>query len=123
MLPREGPIIKDIRGKEYIDATSGGVWCVNVGYGRESIAKAVYEQLRTMAYYAGSQECSCNFISGKNTSLMPGMSKVYYSNSGSEANEKAFKMVRQGNRKDFPAKKKIKFYIGTGIIMELHWQL
>jgi taurine-pyruvate aminotransferase len=105
----EGLIIKDIRGKEYIDATSGGVWCVNVGYGRESIAKAVYEQLKTMAYYAGSAgNVPAILLAEKITSLMPGISKVYYSNSGSEANEKAFKMVRQGNRKRFPGKEKIK---------------
>ncbi len=105
----DGLIIKDIRGKEYIDATSGGVWCVNVGYGRESIAKVVYEQLKTMAYYAGSAgNIPAILLAEKIISKMPGMSKVYFSNSGSEANEKAFKMVRQGNRKKYPGKDKTK---------------
>ena len=44
----EGIVITDIRGNEYIDVTSGGVWSVMVGYGRESIAKAVYDQLVEM---------------------------------------------------------------------------
>ncbi len=41
MVEGRGLILKDIRGREYLDATSGGVWCVNVGYGRDSIADAV----------------------------------------------------------------------------------
>ncbi len=35
----------DAKGKEHLDAVSGGVWTVNVGYGRESIANAVRDQL------------------------------------------------------------------------------
>ena len=34
----------DIKGKEHLDAVSGGVWTVNVGYGRERIANAVRDQ-------------------------------------------------------------------------------
>lgn len=94
----EGKGIKvwDAKGKEHIDGVSGGVWTVNVGYGRESIAKAVYDQLVKMNYFAGS----AGSIPGSNFAKrliekMPGMSRVYYSNSGSEANEKVYKMVRQ----------------------------
>ncbi len=47
------PIIKDVRGKEYFDATAGGVWCDNAGFGRESIARVASEQLTTMPYFAG----------------------------------------------------------------------
>ena len=39
----KGLRVWDAKGKEYIDAVSGAVWTVNVGYGRESIAKAVAE--------------------------------------------------------------------------------
>lgn len=94
----EGKGIKvwDAKGKEHIDGVSGGVWTVNVGYGRETIAKAVYDQLVKMNYFAGS----AGSIPGSNFAKrliekMPGMSRVYYSNSGSEANEKVYKMVRQ----------------------------
>ena len=91
-----GLMIKDVRGREYLDASSGGVWTVNVGYGRESIAKAVAQQLTKLNYFSGK----CGTIptiklSEKLISLMPGLSKVYISNSGSEANEKAFKLIRQ----------------------------
>ena len=101
--------IKDLRGQEYLDAVSGAVWCVNVGYGRESIAKAVYEQLVVMPYYAGTAgNIPAIRLAEKLTSLLPGLSKVFYSNSGSEANEKAFKIVRQYFRKKYPGKDKYK---------------
>jgi len=41
----KGMRVWDQHGKEHIDAVSGGVWTVNVGYGRESIANAVRDQL------------------------------------------------------------------------------
>ncbi|MCG8636008.1 MAG: aminotransferase class III-fold pyridoxal phosphate-dependent enzyme [Desulfobacterales bacterium] len=101
----KGLMIKDIRGNEYLDATSGGVWSVMVGYGRESIAKAVYEQLRVMPYYAGAYGTIPSIkFANKLVELLPGLDKVYFSNSGSEANEKAFKMVRLASRID-PARK------------------
>jgi taurine-pyruvate aminotransferase len=92
----EGMIITDVTGKEYLDATSGGVWSVNVGYGRQSIAKAVSDQLVKMCYFAGSAGTESGAIfAQKMLEKMPGLSRVYYSNSGSEANEKGYKMVRQ----------------------------
>ena len=39
-------------GTEFLDAVSGGVWTVNVGFGRESIAKAVGDQLAKMNFFA-----------------------------------------------------------------------
>ena len=92
----DGMRVWDSKGKEYLDAVSGAVWTVNVGYGRESIANAVRDQLVEMCYFAGS----AGNIPGikyaqKLLSKMPGMSRVYYSNSGSEANEKGYKIVRQ----------------------------
>ena len=42
----------DQNGKEHLDAVSGGVWTVNVGYGRESICKAVHDQLMKLCYFA-----------------------------------------------------------------------
>ena len=48
----EGMRIRDARGREYLDATSGGVWSVNVGYGRREIADAVHAQLMELCYFA-----------------------------------------------------------------------
>lgn len=86
----------DTNGREYLDAVSGGVWTVNVGYGRESIANAVRDQLVKLNYYAGAAgNVPGALFAAKLIEKMPGLTRVYYSNSGSEANEKAYKMVRQ----------------------------
>ena len=92
----EGMRITDIDGKTYLDAVSGGVWTVNVGYGRKEIVDAVAKQMMEMCYFAnGIGNVPTIKFSEKLISKMPGMSRVYLSNSGSEANEKAFKIVRQ----------------------------
>jgi len=91
-----GLTLVDINGNAYLDATSGGVWSVNVGYGRERIAHAVSDQLIKMCYYAGSGGTIPGALfAEKLLEKMPGLGRVYYSNSGSEANEKGYKMVRQ----------------------------
>lgn len=91
-----GMKVWDQKGKEHIDGVSGAVWTVNVGYGRESIANAVRDQLIKMNYFAGAAGSVPGAIfAQKLIDKMPGMTRVYYCNSGSEANEKAFKMVRQ----------------------------
>ena len=102
----EGMRIWDAEGKQYLDATSGGVWSVNVGYGRKEIADAVHAQLMELCYFAqtaGSRPAQA--LSDKLLEKMPGMSRVYFSNSGSEANEKAFKMVRQIAAKKYGGRK------------------
>ncbi len=92
----KGLRVKDHNGREYLDAVSGGVWTVNVGYGRESIANAVRDQILKMCYFANSAgNIPGAQFAEKLIDKMPGMSRVYYSNSGSEANEKGFKLVRQ----------------------------
>jgi len=92
----KGMRVWDAKGREHLDAVSGGVWTVNVGYGRETIAKAVYDQLVRMNYFANSAgSIPGSLFAEKLISKMPGLSRVYYSNSGSEANEKVYKMVRQ----------------------------
>lgn len=92
----KGMLVWDQHGKEHLDAVSGGVWTVNVGYGRESIANAVRDQLIKLNYFAGSAGSVPGAqFARKLIDKMPGLSRVYYCNSGSEANEKAFKMIRQ----------------------------
>jgi taurine-pyruvate aminotransferase len=92
----EGMRVWDATGKEHLDAVSGAVWTVNVGYGRERIAKAVYDQLVKMNYFAQSVGNVPGALYAEMLiDKMPGLSRVYYSNSGSEANEKAYKIVRQ----------------------------
>lgn len=116
----DGLRVWDANGKEHLDAVSGAVWTVNVGYGRESIADAVRDQLVEMCYFAGSAGNIPGIkFAEKLIEKMPGMSRVYYSNSGSEANEKAYKIVRQIAAKNGGKKHKILYrdrdYHGTTI--------
>ena len=102
----KGMRVWDQAGKEHLDAVSGGVWTVNVGYGRERIANAVRDQLIKLNYFAGSAGSIPGAIfAEKLIAKMPGMTRVYYCNSGSEANEKAFKMIRQIAAKRYGGKK------------------
>ena len=117
----KGMLIWDAKGKQYLDAVSGGVWTVNVGYGREDIADAVRDQLVKLNYFAGSAGSIPGATFSKAlTDKMPGLTRVYFSNSGSEANEKAYKIVRQISHNKYGGKKsKILFrdrdYHGTTI--------
>ena len=102
----KGMRVWDQKGKEYLDAVSGGVWTVNVGYGRTEIADAVRDQLVKINYFAGSAGSIPGALFAERLiEKMPGLTRVYYCNSGSEANEKAFKMVRQIAHKRFGGKK------------------
>lgn len=102
----KGMRVWDATGKEHLDAVSGGVWTVNVGYGRVEIADAVRDQLIKMNYFAQSAgSIPGSLFAERLIEKMPGMSRVYYSNSGSEANEKVFKMVRQISARHHGGKK------------------
>jgi len=102
----KGLRVWDAKGREHIDAVSGGVWTVNVGYGRTSIADAVRDQLVRMNYFAGSAgSIPGSRFAERLISKMPGLTRVYFSNSGSEANEKVYKMVRQIAHKHHGGKK------------------
>lgn len=96
MVEGKGMRLWDATGREYLDAVSGGVWTVNVGYGRASIADAVRDQLVKLNYFAQTAgSVPAARFAGQLIARMPGMSRVYLVNSGTEANEKVFKMVRQ----------------------------
>ncbi|MFG6149400.1 aspartate aminotransferase family protein [Halobacillus sp. B23F22_1] len=91
----KGSWITDIDGNHYLDAMSG-LWCVNVGYGREELAEAAYEQLKELSYMPLTQSHEPAIqLSEKVSELLGGDYVVFFSNSGSEANEAAFKIARQ----------------------------
>lgn len=106
IIEGKGMRVWDATGKSYLDAVSGGVWTVNVGYGRTEIADAVRDQLVKLNYFANSAGSvpGANFAKAL-IEKMPGMSRVFLSNSGSEANEKAYKMVRQLSHAKYGGKK------------------
>ncbi len=96
MVEGKGMRLWDAAGREHLDAVSGGVWTVNVGYGRDSIGRAIADQVTKLNFFASTTgSIPGATFAEKLIERMPGMSRVYYVNSGSEANEKAFKMVRQ----------------------------
>ncbi len=106
IIEGKGIHVWDQHGKKHTDAVSGGVWTVNVGYGRESIADAVRDQLVKMNFFGGTTgSIPGALFAEKLITKMPGMSRVYYANSGSEANEKGFKIVRQIAHKRYGGKK------------------
>lgn len=87
--------VYDVEGAEYLDAAAG-LWCVNVGYGREELIEAGSQQLKKLAYYPLTQSHPAAIeLSARIAGYLPHVPHVYFSNSGSEANEVAFKAVRQ----------------------------
>lgn len=90
-----GSWITDVDGNRYLDGMSG-IWCVNIGYGRQELADAAYEQLKELAYYPLTQSNVPAIELAKKVSDWLGDEyRVFFSNSGSEANEVAFKIARQ----------------------------
>jgi taurine-pyruvate aminotransferase len=91
----KGSWITDIDGNRYLDAMSG-LWCVNVGYGREELAKAAYEQMSTLSYFPMTQShIPAIKLAEKLNEWLKGEYVIFFSNSGSDANEVAFKIARQ----------------------------
>ncbi|RED58058.1 aspartate aminotransferase family protein [Cohnella lupini] len=91
----EGSWIVDSEGNRYLDAMSG-LWCVNVGYGRKELADAAYEQMMNLAYYPLTQSHLPGIrLAEKLNEWLEGEYVIFFSNSGSEANEVAFKIARQ----------------------------
>ena len=91
----QGCYVTGAEGKEYLDGVSE-LWCVNVGYGRKELADAVYERLAELSYFPLVMSHSPAIkLAAKPIELLGYEGKVHFFNSGSEANETAFKMTRQ----------------------------
>jgi adenosylmethionine-8-amino-7-oxononanoate aminotransferase len=94
----EGALLYDADGREYLDALSGGVFAVLAGYGREEIARAMYEQAQRLPYTSPFATTSVVTIdlARKLAELTPGdLSASFFCSSGSEAVEAAIKLARQ----------------------------
>jgi len=120
----KGIRIKDKNGVETIDAFAG-LYCVNVGYGRDEIAEAIYEQAKKLAYYhtyVGHSNEPLIELSRRVLDMAPdNMSKIYYGMSGSDANETNIKIVwHYWNVLGKPGRRKIisrdRAYHGSGIM-------
>jgi putrescine aminotransferase len=93
----DGCWVIDEQGRRLFDGLAG-LWCVNVGYGRREIADAVAEQMRRIAYYPSffntTTESAVRLAERLATIAPPRLSHTIFSNSGSEANETALKLIR-----------------------------
>ncbi|KXH84173.1 aminotransferase [Sporosarcina sp. HYO08] len=91
----EGGWFSDIYGKRYFDGVSG-LWCLNLGHGRKEIVDAAAEQMMKLSYFplTLSHEPAIE-LSAKISELLGDSYKTFFTNSGSEANETAFKIARQ----------------------------
>lgn len=107
----KGIRIEDAHGNQLIDAFAG-LYCVNIGYGRDEVADAIAKQAHQLAYYhsyAAHTTEQLAILSDRLVTMAPGkMSKVFYGMSGSDANETQAKIVwYYNNLRGMPKKKKI----------------
>ena len=91
----KGAWLSDYDGNQFLDAMAG-LWCVNVGYGREELAQAAFDQLKELSYYPLTHtHAPAIKLAEKLNEMLGGGYVIFFSNSGSEANETAFKIARQ----------------------------
>ena len=107
----EGVRVWDDGGKEYIDAVAG-LWCASLGFSNERLVEAATRQMRQLPFYH-------SFTAKSHTPMIElaemliarapvPMSKAFFANSGSEANDTAIKMVWfYNNAIGRPRKKKL----------------
>lgn len=93
----DGPFIYDSEGGELLDGMAG-LWCVNIGYGRNELAEAAYEQMKELPYYNSFFRCATPtpvLLSKKLAEIAPRhINQVFYGSSGSESNDTALRLVR-----------------------------
>ena len=93
----DGVFLTDSEGNELLDAMAG-LWCVNVGYGRDELAEAAARQMKQLPYYNTffmTTHPPVVALSAKLAEVTPsGMNRVFYAGSGSEANDTNIRFVR-----------------------------
>lgn len=93
-----GVYLWDSDGKRILDGMAG-LWCVNVGYGRDELAEAAREQMRELPYYNSFFQTAhppAIELAGLLAEISPaGFRRTFFSNSGSEANDTVIRMVRR----------------------------
>jgi L-2,4-diaminobutyrate transaminase len=120
----EGSFITDRDGNRFLDAFAG-LYCVNIGYGRQEVAEAIADQARELAYYHAyvghGTEASVTLAKMVMDRAPDHMSRVYFGLGGSDANETNVKLVwYYNNILGRPEKKKIisrwRAYHGSGLM-------
>jgi 4-aminobutyrate--pyruvate transaminase len=111
MTEGDGIFVRDENGKTYLEALSG-LWCVGLGFSERRLADAAYKQMLKLPYYHTFAHKAHDIgieLAEKLLSIAPvTMSKVFFVNSGSEANDTVVKLVWYfNNAQERPLKKKI----------------
>jgi 4-aminobutyrate--pyruvate transaminase len=111
MTRGRGIRVTDEQGKEYIEAM-GGLWCTSLGYDEERLIQAAERQMRKLPLYqlfAGRGNEPAAELAEKLIAMAPvKMARVFFANSGSEANDTAVKLVwYYNNARGLHRKKKI----------------
>lgn len=107
----DGMYITDAEGRSYLDAIAG-LWCVNIGHGRQEMADTISEQVLKMQYYNPFGHCSNepgSILAAKLAELAPGdLNHVFYTCGGSTAVDSAIRLVHfYNNQRGKPNKKQI----------------
>lgn len=111
MVEGRGSRLTDSHGRTYLDAMAG-LWCVNIGYARPEMADALAEQVRRLPYYHAFASMGTEapaLLAERLIEMAPvPMSKVFFGNSGSDANDTQVKLIwLYNNLRGHPEKKKI----------------
>lgn len=92
----DGIRVRDINGRSYIDAVSA-LWCASLGFTPDRLTRVMTEQMVRLAYYhsfLGRAPALTDQLAARLVARMPGMARVIFGTSGSEAVETAAKIVR-----------------------------
>jgi putrescine aminotransferase len=93
----EGIYIYDANGHKMLDGMSG-LWCVNVGYGRKELIEAATQQMTELPFYNSFFQCAhppaIRLAELLSEVTPPHMNHVFFTSSGSEANDTVIRMVR-----------------------------
>jgi len=113
----KGVYVKNGDGEVLFDGI-GGLWCVNIGHGREEMIEAISSQLKTLDYYStfyNFTHPTAAALAQKIAQLAPGhLNHIHFGNSGSVANDTAVRLLHHyNNRLGRPNKKKILSRIGA----------
>ncbi|GGK45505.1 aspartate aminotransferase family protein [Nocardia camponoti] len=93
----EGAYLYDSTGKRYLDGLAG-LFAVQVGHGREELAEAAYRQTKELAYFPlwGYAHPTAIDLAARLAEAAPGdLNRVFFTVSGGESVETAFKLIRQ----------------------------
>ena len=107
----DGVYVYDNSGKEYLEGLAG-LWCASLGYGNAELIEAITDQLKTLSYshmFGGRTHNVVIQLAEQLSEMLPVKnSKIFFANSGSEANDSHIKMLRYYfNVTGEPQKKKI----------------